>query len=108
MKARYVPSERAYFSRASFVQESMWIVANIGGGQTVLPIQIEIRGVVDKTLLEKSLNAVVARQEVLRTTLVWRDDEVAQRIHDELMVEIETITAREQSGARRQETPIVF
>ncbi len=54
----------------SFAQERLWFIEHLDPGNTayVIPILFEIKGPVDLSKLRMSLEAVVSRHEVLRTT----------------------------------------
>jgi amino acid adenylation domain-containing protein/non-ribosomal peptide synthase protein (TIGR01720 family) len=73
-------------------QERMWLfdqldpetrLPNVGGAA-------RIRGPLSTTTLQSALDALVARHESLRTTIVWEENQVVQRVHGATSIEIES------------------
>jgi amino acid adenylation domain-containing protein len=70
----------------SFAQERLWIVDRMDPGNSTynIPILFEIHGAVDVDRLQRALDAVVDRHEVLRTVFVETGGEPRQTILPEL------------------------
>ncbi|WP_258566218.1 amino acid adenylation domain-containing protein [Streptomyces parvulus] len=64
----------------SLPQERLWILAQMEGGNAAYneAIGIRFRGSLDREVLARSLDALTARHEVLRTRLVLRDGSASQ------------------------------
>lgn len=67
---------------ASYAQQSMWFVDQLGGpkSQYVVPSVLELTGDLDPVGLEQALGDVVARHEALRTVLIEADGQLVQHI----------------------------
>ncbi|WP_405889091.1 non-ribosomal peptide synthetase [Streptomyces sp. NBC_01136] len=67
---------------ASFAQQRLWFLSQLPGANEAYnePIAFTLRGPLDRTLLGRALDALVARHQVLRTRLLAADGEVLQRI----------------------------
>ncbi|MBV9787518.1 MAG: amino acid adenylation domain-containing protein, partial [Chloroflexi bacterium] len=61
----------------SFAQQRLWFLDQFQPGSIAhnLPLAIRLRGSLDRAALERSLNTIIARHEVLRTTF---DEQAAQ------------------------------
>ncbi|KOP54034.1 amino acid adenylation, partial [Pseudomonas coronafaciens pv. porri] len=71
----------------SFAQQRQWFLAQMEGASVAyhIPAGLRILGALDEPALQRSLNRIVARHEVLRTTFVQQtaDQSVVLRIHPE-------------------------
>ena len=58
--------------RASFAQQRLWFVDQMGGGsrQYNMPAYMRIRGRFDEDIAEQSLRCIIRRHEPLRTTFI--------------------------------------
>lgn len=72
----------------SFAQERLWIIDRMNPGNSTynIPILFEIHGVVDVERLQRALNTVVERHEVLRTIFTESGGEPRQVVLPELPV----------------------
>ncbi|HEU4452760.1 MAG TPA: amino acid adenylation domain-containing protein, partial [Longimicrobium sp.] len=68
---------------ASFAQARLWLLDRLdpGGASYTLPSPLRIRGVLDAAALERALDAVRERHEVLRTTFAERGGAPVQVVH---------------------------
>ncbi|HKS08829.1 MAG TPA: amino acid adenylation domain-containing protein [Pyrinomonadaceae bacterium] len=59
----------------SFAQQRLWFIDKLSSGNTVYNIQVAVRllGQLDRGALEKALNEILRRHEVLRTSLAVKD-----------------------------------
>ncbi|MEG8182163.1 AMP-binding protein [Nocardia terpenica] len=66
----------------SFGQQRLWVLAQIDDANAAYneAMAFDLRGSLDRTLLARALDALVARHEALRTRLIPADDEVWQHI----------------------------
>jgi hypothetical protein len=69
----------------SFAQQRMWFLAQMEGGSEVyhIPGGLRLRGKLDVGALERALDRIVARHEVLRTRFEVVEGEPVQRIAEE-------------------------
>jgi len=68
---------------ASFAQQRMWFQDQMGRKSSIsnnIPISLEIRGRLDVKVLERSIQEIIQRHEVLRTTLKTVNDCLVQII----------------------------
>ncbi|PYQ92643.1 MAG: hypothetical protein DMG02_00625 [Acidobacteria bacterium] len=75
----------------SYAQQGIWLLERIAGGQGTAFNQVtawRIRGPVNIGALEKAVNAIVGRHEVLRTTFVARDGIPRQVISPEASIQL--------------------
>src|SRR4051794_34239097 len=74
--------ERDKIKPLSFAQQRLWLIDQIEPGTAAynLPFRIRLRGDLDYAAVEKSLNEIVRRHEVLRTSFVVQEGKPEQRI----------------------------
>jgi amino acid adenylation domain-containing protein len=74
----------------SFSQERLWFLDQLQPGSPVynIPVPIPLYGPLDPEALARSLDAIVARHEVLRTTFALRKGRPVQVIAPELHLEV--------------------
>ena len=94
----------------SFAQQRLWFLERLASAGAVynIPYALRLEGALDAVALEASLNAIVARHEVLRTTFVERAGEPVQVIAPSLRVALAIedlgalpVTQREGEARRR-------
>ncbi|MGA9770371.1 MAG: amino acid adenylation domain-containing protein [Blastocatellia bacterium] len=76
------PVSRGEKIPASFIQERLWRLAGMEGRPSYYSLEINLAGSVNRQALEQSLNEVVRRHEVLRTSFVYEDGELSQVVDD--------------------------
>jgi len=100
--AQSIPSipraDRAGDLELSHAQERLWFLGRLTGDSRAyhVPALLRIRGPLDVHALNTSLNAIIARHEVLRTAFPDRDGVPYQGIRDEARITI--ATANVESG----------
>ena len=74
---------RQSYMPLSFAQQRLWFIDQLepGNKQYNVPGAVRIRGRVDAALLEQSLNLLIERHEILRTTFHTVEGRGMQRIH---------------------------
>ncbi|WP_415835330.1 non-ribosomal peptide synthase/polyketide synthase, partial [Corallococcus soli] len=89
---------------ASFGQERMWVQERLAPGQAGLGLVYSVRlsGRLDVGALEGSLQEVVRRHEVLRTTFVEQDGRPWQRIAPALVVPLPVVRVADEDAAWRR------
>jgi hypothetical protein len=67
----------------SFSQEGLWFLDQLSGPGSAYNVAraMRLKGALDPDVLERSLRALVARHESLRTTFEQRDGTAVQRVH---------------------------
>src|SRR5258706_4101012 len=90
--ARTVIPRRTRRGRAplSFAQQRLWFLNQLEPGSPLynMPVALRLRGRLDRAALQKSLNAIVARHEALRTRFEAEDGNPVQVIAETAVVEI--------------------
>ncbi|GFE67460.1 non-ribosomal peptide synthetase [Chroococcus sp. FPU101] len=84
---------KSQFFPLSFAQSRLWFLDQLDSGSSVynLPIALSLRGKLDIALLEKSLNQIVRRHEILRTCFTEVKEEVFQKVLPSLSVKLDLI-----------------
>jgi len=82
----------------SFAQQRLWYVDQLDPGNVIynLPAAFQLTGDLHVAALAGAINDIVARHESLRTTFVMVDDQVVQRVADELHLELVQLDFRHE------------
>jgi amino acid adenylation domain-containing protein len=90
-------------SPLSFAQQRLWFLEQLEPGRAVYNelAGVELIGPLNVAALERSLQEVVRRHEVLRTTFEMADGSPVQVVHAELAVELPVVDLGELDGAVR-------
>jgi len=95
----------------SFSQERLWFLDQLTGGNVFynIPVAVRLSGPVNMNILEKSLNEIIRRHEVLRTSFVSKDGSPVQVIASSLLLkilltDISHLTDKEQEDETRRLT----
>jgi amino acid adenylation domain-containing protein len=88
----------------SFAQRQMWMIDRMTPGNPAynVPVGYRIRGALNVTALEDSVNEIIKRHEVLRTTFVVKDGDPFQLIHPALTIKI-TFTQLDHLPSKERE-----
>jgi acyl carrier protein len=88
----------------SFAQQRLWFIDQLDPGNSVynFPAAVRLTGPLDLAALKKSLNEIVRRHEVLRTTFVTVDGHPGQVISLTSTVALPLVDLRELSEAERE------
>ena len=81
----------------SFSQQQMWVIDQMRPGNHAynLPIGIRLKGALNTEIFEKSLNEIIKRHEILRTTFGLVHDQPKQLIHPVCEIKIKLIDLSE-------------
>ncbi len=88
----------------SFAQQRLWAIEQLRSDNPVtshMPLLLQINGRIDIATLERSINAIVQRHEVLRTTFVAAGDQPVQSIAPQLTIPLRLVDLRDQDAASR-------
>lgn len=98
------PADRAGALPLSFAQQRLWFLDQLEPGSPFYNIHTLLRlsGTLDIAVLEKTLNEIVRRHEVLRTNFRLSDEQPVQVIADELCLKLKVLDARRQPSAQRE------
>ncbi|PYP93124.1 MAG: non-ribosomal peptide synthetase [Candidatus Angelobacter sp. Gp1-AA117] len=91
----------------SFAQQRLWFIDRLESGSPFynIPVAVHLKGELDTAVLEKCVNEIVQRHEILRTSFVQIDREPAQIIVDRLTAPL-TITDLTHLSQAEQEQQI--
>jgi amino acid adenylation domain-containing protein len=89
----------------SFAQQRLWFLDRLMPGTAAynVPVAYQLAGSIDAAALERSINQIVARHEVLRTTISLAAGEPAQIVGPEVRLKLEVSDLRSVLAAERQE-----
>src|SRR5713226_6061232 len=96
-----------YVFPATFGQQRLWFLEQLQPGSTsyLIPWSLRINGKLNAEALERSLDEIVRRHEILRTTFTWKDGASVQVVGGELPVpmpvlDLSSHAKREQEAQR--------
>ncbi|PWU16006.1 MAG: hypothetical protein C5B50_14295, partial [Verrucomicrobia bacterium] len=88
----------------SFAQQRLWFLDQLEPNRPLynLPVLVQFKGKLDVPALEKSLNAIISRHEVLRTRFVSQNDEPRQIVTqpEPIPLEIKEVSDSGGEGVR--------
>jgi len=89
----------------SISQQRYWLLEQLSPGNTALniPLAVQLSGPLDSSLLERALNAVVSRHEVLRTSFTLVDGTPRQIIKTEAKLKLGLIDLEDVPAEKRPE-----
>ncbi len=92
--------------RLSYAQQRLWVLDQIEGGssQYNLPVALRLKGELKEEALQKALDRLVERHEVLRTTYEGGEEWPRQVVHEAQGVKIRRIDLRGLEGEKREES----
>ena len=88
----------------SISQQRYWLLEQLSPGNTALniPLAVQLSGPLDITVLERALNAIVLRHEVLRTSFALIDGAPKQVIKPDVVLKLGQIDLRDVLPEKRQ------
>ena len=97
-------AESKYIFPASFAQQRLWFIEQLQPGGTAyhVPLHSRLKGPLDISALEKAVNAIISRHEVLRTTFDSVEGQPVQVISPVLSIPISVIDFREEDPRHRE------
>ncbi|HSD45774.1 MAG TPA: amino acid adenylation domain-containing protein, partial [Pyrinomonadaceae bacterium] len=102
--------DRAGNLSLSFAQQRLWFIDQLSSGNTVYNIQVAVRliGSLDRIALEKALNEIVRRHEILRTSFAVCDGVPVQVIAPEYSVSLPSEPATSIESVFAEEARYAF
>ncbi|MBV9180225.1 MAG: non-ribosomal peptide synthetase, partial [Acidobacteria bacterium] len=93
-----------YVFPTSFAQQRLWFLEKLqpGGTSYLIPWALRLRGPLNIAALQASLNEVVKRHEILRTTFAWQNGMPSQVVHGAMSISL-PLSDLSQSVDREQE-----
>lgn len=88
----------------SFAQQRLWVLTQLepDGASYNIPIALRLSGTLDVKALERSLNELVRRHEVLRTTVSLSDGQPVQVVAPAPLLTVPLVMLDHLSGAERE------
>ncbi|MEK4355465.1 condensation domain-containing protein, partial [Paenibacillus sp. FSL R5-0475] len=65
-----------------------------------MPLVMEVNGLIDIALIDRAWKAIVQRHESLRTSFTWVNEELMQRVHHDVDIEMMHAKAADESVAK--------
>ena len=89
--------------RLSFAQQRLWMLEQLGHGGTAYYIRTAFRltGILEASILQKSIDEIVRRHEILRTTFRQKNDELIQIVAPQGNARIQRLDLRKLPEAQR-------
>lgn len=90
--------------RLSYAQERLWFLYQLQPSSSAYNMHeaLRVQGPLDVEVLQRSLNVVIVRHEILRTTFVTRNQQLVQQVNDSLEVSINQVDLRALPPAARE------
>ena len=96
--------EDVFIFPASFAQQRLWFIEQLlPGSQYVIPLIFRLTGSLARSPLNQSIEAIVRRHEILRTTFDIVDEQLVQAIASEPQVPLKLIDLRTLPASTREE-----
>src|SRR3954463_10310923 len=82
-----------YVFPTTFAQQRLWFLEQLQPGSTayLVPWSLRISGKLNIAALEQSLNEIIRRHEVLRTSFSWKDEYPVQVVTDSLSISLDAV-----------------
>ncbi|MBD1924293.1 amino acid adenylation domain-containing protein [Microcoleus sp. FACHB-831] len=89
----------------SFAQERLWFLDRLKPGDPAynIPAAVRLKGALNITVLEQSLNEIIKRHEVLRTSFGFAQAQPIQIIAESITLDIPIVDLRELSISEREQ-----
>jgi len=81
----------------SYAQQRLWFLDQLEESSAIynLPVGLRVQGKLNIAALEQSLQAIIARHEVLRTNFITVDGETVQIIHAEIAWKLSVVNLQD-------------
>ena len=100
--------EDVFIFPASFAQQRLWFIEQLlpGNSLYVIPLVFRLTGSLQRSRLNQSIQAIVRRQEILRTTFDVVDGQLLQVIAHELQVPLRLTDLRALPASTREDAAL--
>lgn len=100
--------EEVFIFPASFAQQRLWFIEQLlpGASLYTIPLVFRLTGSLHRLGLAESLQAIVCRHEILRTTFDVADGQLMQAIAPELPIPLQSIDLQTLPAHTREETAL--
>ena len=97
-------ARRTSSSAVSFAQQRLWFLDQLEPNSPLynIPTVVRMKGRLEVGLLEKSLNAIVARHEALRARFSWENENPVQIIDEVGNIKLTTVDLSERNDSERE------
>ena len=91
-------------AQLSFAQERLWFLDQLNPDSAVynVPLSVKLNGQIDPEAVERSVNEIVRRHDVLRTTFATVDGQPAIKTHSELRVRLQICDVTSHPESERE------
>ncbi|MFC4547220.1 non-ribosomal peptide synthetase [Paenactinomyces guangxiensis] len=88
----------------SYAQQRLWFFDRLLPQSAIynIPVAFQLYGALQGDLIEKSLNEIIKRHEVLRTTFIEQDGRAIQLVHDDMILSLDTLDLRDLSALEKE------
>jgi amino acid adenylation domain-containing protein len=95
---------------ATFAQQRLWFLEQLqpGGTSYLIPWSLRISGKLDPEALRRSLNEIVRRHEILRTTFSWKDGAPVQVVGGELSLAVPVLDLSGRANPEEEGQKLAF
>ncbi|MBO3797193.1 non-ribosomal peptide synthetase, partial [Bacillus subtilis] len=93
------PVKKEQFYPASSSQKRLYLLHQLQGIDTTYnaPFVYEVKSPIDKKKLQRAINQIVSRHEILRTTIEELQGVIIQRVHESMNINIQEMDTEEQN-----------
>lgn len=100
------PVEQREYYPSSPAQKRMYLVNKVEGIETAynVPLAMHIDGILDRERTQEAINNIVKRHEAFRTSFYFENDELVQKVHENVEFNIEYINTEESQLKKLEST----
>lgn len=100
-----IVEEEVFIFPASFAQQRLWLIEQLipGSSLYVIPLVFRLTGTLESQHLHHSIQVIVQRHEILRTTLDWIDEQLMQIVAPASSVDLQSIDLRSFPAEQRED-----
>ncbi|MCY7321520.1 MAG: amino acid adenylation domain-containing protein [Phormidesmis sp. CAN_BIN36] len=100
--------EEVFIFPASFAQHRLWFVEQLLPGSSLytIPLVFRLTGSLHRSALEQSIQAIVSRHEILRTTFYLVDGQLLQAVAPELQILVQAIDLQSLPTITREDAAL--
>src|SRR5450631_3455681 len=99
-----------YVFPSTFAQQRLWFLERLqpGGTSYLIPWSLRISGNLNPDALQRSLNEIVRRHEILRTTFSWKDGAPVQVVTGDLSVAMPVLDLSASANPEEEAQKLAF